>query len=154
MRCAKCGGMIHIDEKCEDCGVDYREMLEGISHDEMRNLFKKIKELESEHKSIDLEASLMACELENSSLILPASFEEDCTGFVQLPGPKNKQYIALCTDMDEFRKCFDELTPLTNSWKRQLKLLECGAEGFVINPMGEVCFLEMEFIKRYFLDDE
>jgi hypothetical protein len=154
MRCAKCGGLIHLDEDCPECGIGYREMLEGISHEEMRRLFKKIDELECECRCIDLEASLMACELENSSLILPASMDEDNMGFVQLPGPNNRQYIALCTDMDEFRKCFDELTPLTNSWKQQLTLLEGGADGFVINPMGEVCFLEMEFLKQYFLDDE
>ena len=154
MRCAKCGGMIHVDEPCQECGIDYREMLEGISHEEMRRLFKRIDDLECGCQSIDLEASLMACELESSSLILPASMDEDNTGFVQLPGPNNREYIALCTDMDEFRKCFDELTPLTNSWKRQLALLEGGADGFVINPQGEVCFLEMEFLKRFFIDNE
>ena len=154
MGCAKCGGLIHLEETCPECGIDYREMLEGISHEEMRRLFKKIEDLECCCESIDLEASLMACELENSSLILPASMDEDNMGFVQLPGPNKREYIALCTDMDEFRKCFDELTPLTNSWKQQLTLLESGADGFVINPMGEVCFLEKEFLKRFFLDNE
>ena len=154
MRCAKCGGLIHLDEPCQECKIDYREMLEGISHEEMRRLFKKIEELESGCRNIDLEASLMACELENSSLILPASMDEDNMGFVQLPGPNKREYIALCTDMDEFRKCFDDLTPLTNSWKQQLTLLKGGADGFVINPMGEVCFLEKEYIQRYFLENE
>lgn len=154
MICPECGGTIHLDEPCEKCGVGYREMLEGISHDEMKRLFKKIEELEGGCCAIDIEASLMACELENSSLILPARMGEDSLGFVQLPGPRKREYIALCTDMDEFRKCFDELTPLTNPWKRQLTLLEGGADGFVINPLGEVCFLEMEFIRRFFLDNE
>ena len=89
MRCAKCGGLIHLDEDCPECGIGYREMLEGISHEEMRRLFKKIDELEGECRCIDLEASLMACELENSSLILPASMDGDNMGFVQLPGPNN-----------------------------------------------------------------
>ena len=154
MRCSKCGGLIHLDEPCQECGIDYREMLEGISHEEMRRLFKKIEELESGCRNIDLEASLMACELENSSLILAASMDEDNMGFVQLPGPNKREYIALCTDMDEFRKCFDDLTPLTNSWKQQLTLLKGGADGFVINPLGEVCFLEKEYIQRFFLENE
>ena len=154
MRCAKCGGIIHLDERCEKCGIDYREMLEGISHDEMRRLFKKIEEQENCCGITDLEASLMACELANSSLILPGRFNDDGLGFVQLPGPNKREYIALCTDMDEYRKCFDELTPLTNPWKYQLTLLEGGADGFVINPQGEVCFLEKEYIQRFFLEDE
>ena len=153
MRCARCGGRILLDEKCEGCGIDYREMLEGISHEEMRRLFEKM-EAEDCCGITDLDVSLLACELANSSLILPASMDDDKMGFVQLPGQKNRQYIALCTDMEEYRKCFDELTPLTNPWKYQLMLLEEGADGFIINPQGEVCFLEMDFIKQFFLDDE
>ena len=154
MRCPNCGGMIYPNEACNDCGIEYDEMINGISHPEMRKLFKRIEKLENNRESIEIESSLMACELENSSLILPARIDEDTWGFVVLPGPENRQYIALCTDMDEFNKCFGELMPLTNSWKRQLELLEGGADGFVINPMGEVCFLEREFLDRYFLSEE
>ena len=154
MRCASCGGNILWDEPCDRCGIEYDEMLANISHPEMRRLFKRIDEMQDCCCDISLEASLMACELENSSLILPAMIDGDSWGIVQLPGPKKKEYIALCTDMEEFNKCFSQLTPLTNSWKRQLELLEAGADGFVINPLGEVCFLEREYLDRYFSGDE
>lgn len=154
MRCAICGGAIDLNETCKGCGIEYDEMLEGISHPEMRRLFKRIEEKQDCCSHFDLEASLMACELENSSLILPAHIDGDKWGVVQLPGPKKRQYIALCTDMEEFNKCFSELTPLTNPWKNQLLLLESGADGFVINPAGEVCYLEGEYLDRFFSCDE
>ncbi len=154
MRCPKCGGMVHPNEPCQDCGIDYDDMIAGISHPEMKKLFKRIEKLESEGESIEIESSLMACELENSSLILPAKIDDESWGFVVLPGPNERDYIALCTDKEEYDKCFSELTPLTNSWKRQLRLLDIGADGFVINPLGEACFLEREFLERFFPGDE
>ena len=154
MRCPNCGGMVHPNEPCQDCKTEYDKLIDDISHPEMRKLFKKIKKLENDGESIEIESSLMACELENSSLILPARIDGDNWGFVVLPGPNDRQYIALCTDKEEYDKCFSDLTPLTNSWKRQLGLLAIGADGFVINPAGEVCFLEREFLDRYFPNEE
>ncbi len=113
-------------------------MLNDISHEEMKRIIKRIDE--SNNRNIDLETSLMACELLNSSIILPAQVEQDSMGIVELPGIKNKKFIAVVTDMDEFNKGFEKLTPLTNSWRRFLDLLDDDVEGFVINPFGECCF--------------
>ena len=147
MRCAKCGGLIHLDEDCPECGIGYREMLEGISHEEMRRLFEKM-EAEDCCGITDLDVSLLACELMNSSLLfLVRDLGDGKAGLVCMSVDRHK-FVPLFTDIGECEK------PLTNSWKQQLTLLEGGADGFVINPMGEVCFLEMEFLKQYFLDDE
>ena len=153
MKCANCGGTIRVNQPCEDCGIAYDEMLANISHDEMRRLFKRIEELEENRKSIDIEASLMACELVNSSLILPAQIEGNSFGFIQIPGPDDNLYIVLCTDMGEFDKFKSRFTPLTNSWKKFLKLLDEGADGFVVNLFDEVCFLGKPFIDQYFRED-
>ena len=148
MICASCGGTIHVNESCKDCGIEFKRMLNDISHGEMKRLFKRIDENNS--RNIDLEASLMACELLNSSLILPACIENDRLGIVQLPGIKNRKFIAVVTDMDEFNQGFKSLTPLTNSWQRLLDLLDDDVEGFVINPFGECCYLGRDFLNPYF----
>ena len=153
MICARCGGTIHVNEACEDCRISYEEMLDSISHKEMKNLFKKIESKGECCSNVDLEASLMACELAGSSMILPAEIDGDSFGWVELPGPKGKKYIVLCTDMDEYHKAFDEVTPLTNSWRRLLKLLHKDCGGFLINPFGESCYVEMGFIERFFGDE-
>ena len=150
MRCANCGGTIHVNEPCEDCGIRYDEMLENIQHTEMKRLFKKIESLQKEHESIAIEASLMACELENSSLILPAKIEEDSLGIIHLPVKGEGHYLVLCTDMDEF-KSLECLTPLTNSWEMLLQLLEDG-DGVAININSDSCFLENKFLKQFFSD--
>lgn len=152
MRCANCGGTIHVNEPCEDCGIAYDEMLENITHTEMRHLFKKIDELQENHRNFDIEASLMACELLNSSLILPAQLDDNSLGFINLPGPDDNNYIVLCTDMDEFRKFKNDFTPLTNSWKTFLTLLDEGSDGFLINLHDEACFLAKPFIDQFFRD--
>jgi hypothetical protein len=150
MICASCGGTIHVNQACEDCGIKYMEMLNGIQHHEMKRLFKKIEEIQKHHGNIDMEASLMACELANASLILPAQIDDNSMGIVELPGPKNKKFIALATDMDEFNKGFEDLTPLTNPWNIILDLLHDDVEGFVINPFDEVVFLGRSFLNPFF----
>ena len=152
MRCANCGGTIHINEPCEDCGIAYDEMLEAISHPEMRRLFRRIEDLQENHKSVEVEASMMACELLNSSLILPAKINDDSFGFIHLPADRKNSFIVLCTDMDEFRH-FEEmdLTPLTNSWDRFLELLEKN-DGVAINIFDVACFIDKNFMRRFFAD--
>lgn len=153
MICASCGGTIHVNESCRDCRIGYDEMLDSISHDEMRRLFAKIESQGECCRNSDIEASLMACELVSSSLIIPAQVDGDSFGVVELPGPGGKRYIALCTDMEEYHKGFDEITPLTNSWRMIVKLLHKGCGGFLINPFGEACIIEMDFIKQFFGED-
>lgn len=153
MRCANCGGTIHVNEPCVDCGIAYDEMLANISHDEMRRLFARIEELMENHKSIDIEASLMACELLNSSLILPAQIGDDSLGFLRIPGFDDNYYVVFCTDMNEFEKFKSDFTPLTNSWRMFLELLEEESDGIVINLFDEACFLGKPFIDQFFRGD-
>ena len=51
--------------------------------------------------------------------------------------------------MDEFRNFEEEFTPLTNSWKRFMLLLD-DDEGFAINIFGECCVLGRGFLDQYF----
>ena len=148
MRCANCGGTIHVNEPCCDCGIDYKTMMNGISHNELKRLFKIIKE--KENQDFTYEMSLAACELENSSMILPVMIDGDSRGIVELPGIRNMKFIAIATDMEEFDKCFEDFTPMTNSWDMFMDLLYDGVEGFVVNPLGETCFLGRNFLIPFF----
>lgn len=62
-------------------------MINGISHPEMKRLFKRIKKQQENHADTMMEESLMACELLNSSLILPIRKNEDIREVLQIPGP-------------------------------------------------------------------
>ncbi|WP_405293940.1 hypothetical protein [Methanobrevibacter sp.] len=153
MICANCGGKIHYKKPCSDCGIEYMDMLKGITHPEMKRIFKRMEKIQSEHGDLNLETSLMACELVNSSLIVACRLGDEGLEIVFLPGPKGRQFIALCTDMDEYGKCFDDLIPMTNPWKHVLDLLTEDVEGFVINPLGECCFIGRGLLDEYFLND-
>lgn len=151
MICANCGGTIHVNSPCEDCKISYEDMINNISHMEMKRLFKKMYTLMQDHQDITLEESLLACELENSSFILPTLLKEDDLGIIQLPNNDGKKYIALCTDIEEFKKFKnDELTPITNSWSNLLKLLNDNCEGFVINVFSEECVLSRKYLDDFF----
>ena len=151
MRCASCGGTIDVDEHCEDCGIDYMDMLNAIEHREMKRLFVKMEEMIRNHEDVTLESSLLACEFENSSFILPVILDEDSISVINLPGPDNNNYIAILTDMDEFRNpFFENITPLTNSWEAILTLRNDASNGFVINPLNEAVVISNEYLKDYF----
>ena len=77
MICAKCGGEVLVNEKCDKCGIEYSEMIEGIRHDELLKLLEKIEEMLSNHQSIELEESLLACELANSHFLVPAEARDN-----------------------------------------------------------------------------
>lgn len=153
MKCANCGGKTHYKKPCEDCGIEYMDMLEDISHPEIKRIIKRVEDIQDNHGDIYLEASLMACELENSSLIVAGTVDEEGFELVHVPGPEDKLFIVLCTDMDEYRKCDYDMIPMTNSWEHVLGLLREEVEGFVINPLGECCFIGRGLLGPYFLSD-
>ena len=150
MICANCGGTIHVNKPCKDCGISYDDMMNNISHEEMKRLFRKFGDIQMNQEEMFIEESLMACELENSSLILPAQITENSVGYISVPNPEGEgKFIVLCTDMDEFRNFEEDFTPLTNSWKCFMLLLD-DDEGFAINIFGECCVLGRGFLDQYF----
>lgn len=150
MRCANCGGVIHLGKSCENCGISYDDMLETIHHDEMLKLFKKLKKLIDKHRDISLEASLLACELHNSSLIVPAIEVDGHLRYFPLLSEKDEVFLPVFTDMETFSHFPEKVIPMTNSFDMVLDLY---FEGIVINPNEEYnCTLEMEYIDKFFRD--
>lgn len=151
MICANCGGTIHVNQPCEDCKISYDDMLNGISHEEIKRLFKKLDDAMKRHRDATLEASLLACELENSSFILPIHVMEDSLGFVLVESEKNKNFLAVFTDMEAYSRFDGDTTPTTNSFKRILDILDENISGIVINPFDEVsCALDKEYFEKFF----
>ena len=150
MKCANCGGEIHFNENCKDCGIGYDEMIRNISHPEMKRLFKRMGELQEEHRDITLEESLMACEFENSSLIIAGQRDDDGQGVLATLGPDDKPYIALFTDLEEFNREENDFDPLPNSWNVIMELLKENVNGFVINLYDVPAFIPRGYIDRYF----
>ncbi len=128
-------------------------MINGISHPEMKRLFKRIKKQQENHADTMMEESLMACELLNSSLILPIRKNEDIREVLQIPCPGGKIYLGVFTDAEEFRKGNVEMTLFTNSWEMLFKLIGCGVDGLVINVFDEAVFIGKDFLDQYFGDD-
>ena len=150
MICAKCGGEILLNESCDNCGIGYEEMINCIDHSEMKRLFKRI---EKNHENTEIDESLMACELLNSTLILPIRESPEGRAVLQIPGPGGKRYIGIFTDIDEFKRGNVEMTLFTSSWSMLMDLLGGDVEGFVINVFGEGVFLGGDFLDEYFGDD-
>ena len=153
MKCANCGGTINLNESCPECGIDYSEMLKKVKHPEMKRLFKKLKDLDRYHKRSDIDESLLACELADSSLIIPAAIDGDEFIPLFVVDAKKKSFIILCTDMEEFSH-FEQLgvTALTIPWKSVFKFIEKD-DGIVINMFSERCQLNRHFLKQYFEDN-
>ena len=150
MICAKCGGTIHINEACTKCGIAYDEMINSIEHPEIKRLFKTIEKRQNNHEDILMEESLMACELLNSSMILPIRLADKGMDALQIPGPGGKTYLAIFTDIDEFKLGNVEMTPVTNSWSLLMDLLNDNLNGFIINVFGEAVIFTRQFLDVYF----
>ena len=146
MKCASCGGHISLNEPCSKCGIEYDDMLKGISHAEMRNLFIRIGKLQENHESFDIEASLLACELENSSLIVPA-IQIDGSFYPHPVMDENNNAF-----MDAFSRFPAETVPFTNSFDEVLKIA-FNFDGLVINVNDEVCSLEKDYLEAFFKGD-
>ena len=86
MKCTNCGGTIHINEACTKCGIAYDDMINSIEHPEIKRLFKTIEKRQNNREGIEMEESLMACELLNSSMILPIRRTDKGMDALQIPG--------------------------------------------------------------------
>ena len=97
----------------------------------------------------------MACELSNSSLILPAEVdvENNVFSFITIPGPNRGEYVPLCTDSRELEK-YTGYDALTHSWQFLCGWLAEDLEGFVINAFDECCFIGRPYIESFFKDDK
>ena len=153
MICASCGGIIHIDEPCTKCSIAYDDMINSIRHQEIKRLFQTIEKRQNNREGIEMEESLMACELVNSSMILPIRLTDNGMDALQIPGPDGKLYLAIFTDIEEFRLGNVEMTPVTNSWKLLIDLLNDSLNGFVVNVFGEAVIFTREFLDLYFKDE-
>ena len=153
MICPKCGGIIHVDENCDKCGIDYHEMIDSIRHDEMKKLFVKIEELQLEHKRIGIEESLFAVELINSSLLIPLDVTDNRLSIMTVSDGKH-DFILLFTDKDAYETYVKEdIKPRTNPFNMILDLLDDDFEGFLINLGSETCAIGRKFLDKYFLDN-
>ena len=150
MKCANCGGTIHINEACTKCGIAYDDMINSIEHPEIKRLFKTIEKRQNNREGIEMEESLMACELLNSSMILPIRLNDKGMDALQIPGPDGKTYLAIFTDIDEFKLGNVEMTPVTNSWSLLMDLLNDNLNGFIINVFGEAVIFTRQFLDVYF----
>ena len=150
MKCANCGGTIHINEACTKCGIAYDDMINSIEHPEIKRLFKTIEKRQNNHEGIEMGESLMACELLNSSMILPIRLTDNGMDALQIPCPDGKTYLAIFTDIDEFKLGNVEMTPVTNSWDLLIALLNDSLNGFVINVFGEAVIFTRDFLDLYF----
>lgn len=61
-----------------------------------------------------------------------------------------KTYLAIFTDIDEFKRGNVEMTPVTNSWDLLIALLNDNLNGFVINVFGEAVIFTRDFLDLYF----
>ena len=153
MICPKCGGNFHLNESCQKCRTPYSAVIEGIRHDEMKNLFLKIEDLMNNHRNFDIEESLLACELANSSFLIPLIIEDNKIGVMSIKDNRNRIFMLLFTDKEEYDKRVKDIPPRTNSFRLLLDLLEDDIEGFVINIEGVTCELPRKFLNKYFLED-
>lgn len=154
MMCAVCGGNIRPSSSCNGCGISYDEMIDTIRHDEMIRLLEKIKRLTSSHEPVDLEVSLLACEIANSHFLVPAEVVGDTLQVSGIKSPDGKQFIMLFTDREEYDKCDFDKIPATNPFKLCMDLLEDEDDGFVINVKGDAWVLPKDYLETFFGDQE
>jgi hypothetical protein len=150
MMCSRCGGHISMHSNCEKCNISYEEMIATTRHDEMKELFRKIKRMDENHENTDIEASLLACELLNSTLLIPVTFEGDSIGYSVGKDSRNRSYILLFTDKEEYDKTITGIDPYTPEFKRGILPLLEDHDGFSINKDGEVFNIGKEYFEVFF----
>ena len=152
MICPKCGGNFSINQNCQKCNTAYSEIIADIRHDEMKRLFIKMGELMENHKSIDIEESLLACELINSSLLVPITITDDSLSVLTTKDKKGN-YILLFTDKEEYDKNNNEIPARTNPFREILDLMDEHVDGFIINIASVACEIPRKYLEKYFLGD-
>ena len=75
-----------------------------------------MNELMESHKSIDIEESLLACELINSSLLVPITIIDDSLSVLTVKD-KKRNYILLFTDKEEYDKNNKDIPARTNPFR-------------------------------------
>jgi hypothetical protein len=155
MICPKCGGTIHIDESCEKCGISYSEMIDSISHDEMLKLLDKLRKKMQNYENTDIEESLLAVELMNSSLLVPINLTDKGFSVMTASYDEGHEFIMVFTDKSEYEKHDNTNYRLViNPFQDLLQLVGNDVEGFAINMGSNGCFLNREFLDKYFLDNK
>ena len=152
MICPKWGGNFSLNQNCERCNTPYSEIIEDIRHDEMKRLFLKMDELMESHKSIEIEESLLACELINSSLLVPITIIDDSLSVLTVKD-KKRNYILLFTDKEEYDKNNKDIPARTNPFRTILDLMDDHIDGFIINIASVACEIPRKYLEKYFLGD-
>lgn len=151
MICAKCGkGMVHQNMPCDNCGIEYDEMIDAISHDELIRLIERIDNNTCGCECMDLDESLLACELWNAHFLVPIKTFDGKLAAMAVEDEKGKNYIMIFTDRDEYNKINSDIAPATNPFEVCLDLLDEKFEGFVINVENQAFALSRGFLERYF----
>lgn len=151
MICANCGeGMVHQDKPCDNCGIGYDEMIDAIRHDELIRLIERMDGKACCIESIEIEESLLACELWNAHFLVPIQTVDGKLAAMTVEDQKGKNYILIFTDRKEYDKIDSDIAPATNPFDICLDLLDEKFEGFVINIENQAFDLSRRFLERYF----
>lgn len=109
-------------------------------------------ELMENHKSIDIEESLLACELINSSLLVPITIIDNSLSVLTVKD-KKRNYILLFTDKEEYDKNNRDIPARTNPFRTILDLMDEHIDGFIINIASVGCEIPRKYIEKYFFGD-
>jgi hypothetical protein len=117
----------------------------------MKRLFSQIADSIRQRKSVDIESSLLACELENSSLLVAAEIKNDMVSFTSVKTSKNRTFILAFTDINEYGKCIEGIDPVPLPFTEILQITGRGdVEGILINAEGIACEINNEYLDRFF----
>lgn len=72
---------------------------------------------------------------------------------LQIPSPDGKLYLAIFTDIEEFRLGNVEMASITNSWDLLIDLFNENISGFVVNVFSGGVIFTREFLDLYFADE-
>ena len=150
MMCMKCGGILHPNETCQDCGADYKEQIQSVRHDEMRKLFLKIEKTEKANEYSEVEESLMAAEVANSHLLVAVDFVGRRMMVKSFRDGDGKIYILLFTDLEEYEKMNYDVPAQAMPISLLAPLLGKKYAGFIVNVKSEAVFLTRKFVEKYF----
>ena len=153
MICASCGGEIRKNERCSGCGIEYKEMISDIHHDELKRLLERMDEMDSRHESLDLEESLLACELANSHFLVPVEVKDGGMLVGTLKTPDGRDYIKIYTDLEEYDRAGSSMEPVSNPFRLLLALLPEDCGGFIINSASCACSVTRNYLDDFFGDD-
>lgn len=153
MICPRCGGTIRQYETCDTCGVSYDEMIDSISHDEMKKLFKRVSGMIENHEDISIEESLLAVELKNSSLLVPLKRDDETLAIKTVEDKCHRMFLPVFTDKEAYENAIKDIDPFTNHFGMIVNLLDDNFADIVINMDEIACELPRKFLEKYFKDN-